>query len=506
MAGLLQMLNLSGLEDRKVTNLSGGQRQRVALGRALAIEPDLLLLDEPLSNLDAKVRVQLRTEIKSLQNRLGFTAIHVTHDREEAMTMADRIVVMDAGHIAQVGAPKEVYDHPVSPFVASFMGADNVIQLDVRGGPDGIEVKAAEAQPVLWTGDAPVGPVTPISATTSQSSTLRMPASPERSFSPVGSLNAPIRVGITGTRSRSAIVTSPSPTIATSTSKVQSACACRWTLCTCFQAPITREDFMRRFALAAGIASAILSTSVSAQTLNVASAGDQNMVDYVKDYLGPLFEKQHPGVKVVAVGTGPGDGGSQKIYEKLDAQKKAGSATADFDVVVVHQKAAGTLVQEGLLEKYRDSIPTGSLVTRESASNSLGAEVSGYVMPMFHSQTAIAYNADMVPNPPSSYPELRDWVKKNPKQFGYNGIKGGMSGVAFVTGWVSAFGADPAKLEKGPYDAVDEGRLGQVARRPQGLQHQRRDHSRQCRHARHAEPGRDRHGSGLGRHVLHLEG
>src|SRR3954452_646810 len=159
-AALLQMLNLSGLEGRKVTNLSGGQRQRVALGRALAIEPDLLLLDEPLSNLDAKVRVQLRSEIKSLQNRLGFTAIHVTHDREEAMTMADRIVVMDAGHIAQVGAPKEVCDHPVSPFVASFMGAENVIELDVRGASGGIEVKAGEAQPVLWTGDAPVGPVT----------------------------------------------------------------------------------------------------------------------------------------------------------------------------------------------------------------------------------------------------------------------------------------------------------------------------------------------------------
>jgi ABC-type uncharacterized transport system YnjBCD substrate-binding protein len=211
---------------------------------------------------------------------------------------------------------------------------------------------------------------------------------------------------------------------------------------------------MRRFVLAAGLASAILVTSASAQTINVATAGDQNMVDYIKDYLGPLFEKQHPGVKVVAVGTGPGDGGSQKIYEKLDAQKKAGSATADFDVVVVHQKAAGTLVQEGLLDKYRDKIPTGSLVTRESATNALGAEVSGYVMPMFHSQTAIAYNADMVKNPPSSYPELRDWVKKNPKQFGYNGIKGGMSGVAFVTGWVSAFGADATKLEKGPYDAA----------------------------------------------------
>ena len=95
--------------------MSGGQRQRVALGRSLAIEPEILLLDEPLSNLDAKVRIQLRSEIKSLQNRLGFTAIHVTHDREEAMTMADRIVVMDAGQIAQIGSPKEVFDHPNSP-------------------------------------------------------------------------------------------------------------------------------------------------------------------------------------------------------------------------------------------------------------------------------------------------------------------------------------------------------------------------------------------------------
>src|SRR3954452_1251684 len=114
-AKVLAMLNLSGLEDRKVTNLSGGQRQRVALGRALAIEPEILLLDEPLSNLDAKVRIQLRSEIKSLQNHLGFTALHVTHDREEAMTMADRIVVMEAGRIAQVGTPKEVYDQPALP-------------------------------------------------------------------------------------------------------------------------------------------------------------------------------------------------------------------------------------------------------------------------------------------------------------------------------------------------------------------------------------------------------
>jgi ABC-type Fe3+/spermidine/putrescine transport system ATPase subunit len=157
---ILKLLTLSGLEDRRVTNLSGGQRQRVALGRALAVDPSLLLLDEPLSNLDAKVRVQLRYEIKALQNRLGFAAIHVTHDREEAMTMADRIVVMEAGRVAQAGTPKEVYDHPASPFVASFMGADNTIDLDVAPAPTGVAVRAAPDQPpVPWDGPAPVGPV-----------------------------------------------------------------------------------------------------------------------------------------------------------------------------------------------------------------------------------------------------------------------------------------------------------------------------------------------------------
>jgi putative spermidine/putrescine transport system substrate-binding protein len=208
---------------------------------------------------------------------------------------------------------------------------------------------------------------------------------------------------------------------------------------------------MRKSLLAAGLAALLMSSAASAQTLNVATAGDQNMVDYIKDYLGPLFEKSHPGVKVVAVGTGPGDGGSQKIFEKLDAQKKA-AAAADFDVVVIHQKAAGTMVQDGLIKKYRDALPTGGLVTRESATNALGTDVSGYVMPMFHSQTAIAYNPDLIKNPPNNYAELREWVKKNPKQFGYNGIKGGMSGVAFVTGWISAFGGDAARLEKGPYE------------------------------------------------------
>ena len=206
--------------------------------------------------------------------------------------------------------------------------------------------------------------------------------------------------------------------------------------------------------LALGAFAGLASPAHAQTVLNVGTAGDQNMVDYVKDYLGPMFEKSHPGVKVVAVGTGPGDSGSQKIYEKLSAQKAANAPAWDFDVIVAHQKMAGQMVSEGLLAKYRDRIATGAMVTSASASNALGSNVEGYVMPMFQSQTAIAYNPDMVKAPPKSYAELADWATKNPKQFGYNGIKGGMTGVSFVAGWVYAFGGDADKLMKGPYDAA----------------------------------------------------
>ena len=134
-ATMLALLGLDGLEARNVTRLSGGQRQRVALGRALAVDPTLLLLDEPLSNLDARIRLELRHEIKAVQRRVGITAVHVTHDREEAMIMADRIVILDRGRIAQCGTPEEVYHRPGSAFVAAFMGADNVVALDAA--PDG---------------------------------------------------------------------------------------------------------------------------------------------------------------------------------------------------------------------------------------------------------------------------------------------------------------------------------------------------------------------------------
>jgi len=187
-------------------------------------------------------------------------------------------------------------------------------------------------------------------------------------------------------------------------------------------------------------------------TLNVVTAGDQNMVDYVNNYLGPKFEMLNPGVKVRAVGTGPGDAGSQKIYEKLSAQQKAGTAAWDTDVAVVHQRGAATMVKENLLSPYTKEVSAGKMATRDSAKNALGQNVEGYVIPMFHSQIAFAYNPDVVKQPPRSYAELAEWVKKNPKQFGYNGVKGGMSGVGFVMGWVNANAGMGDQLVKGPYD------------------------------------------------------
>jgi ABC-type Fe3+/spermidine/putrescine transport system ATPase subunit len=134
-AEMLKLLQLDGFEDRRVTQLSGGQRQRVAMGRALAVDPHLLLLDEPMSNLDYKVRVELRHELRALQRRIDITAVYVTHDREEALTLADRIAVMDAGRIVQFGRPEEIYHRPESAFVAGFMGADNALDLvETTGG------------------------------------------------------------------------------------------------------------------------------------------------------------------------------------------------------------------------------------------------------------------------------------------------------------------------------------------------------------------------------------
>ncbi|MDK2919787.1 MAG: multiple sugar transport system ATP-binding protein [Candidatus Petromonas sp.] len=119
----LDLLDLNGLGDRKPSQLSGGQRQRVALGRALVLDPEVLLLDEPLSNLDAKLRIKMRTELKRIHKQLKSTIIYVTHDQAEAMTLSDRIVVMKKGELMQIGSPSEVYNKPANKFVAGFIGS-----------------------------------------------------------------------------------------------------------------------------------------------------------------------------------------------------------------------------------------------------------------------------------------------------------------------------------------------------------------------------------------------
>ncbi|MEJ2264544.1 MAG: ABC transporter ATP-binding protein [Anaerolineales bacterium] len=156
---MLNLIHMPGFGDRYPHQLSGGQQQRVALARALAIRPQVLLLDEPLSALDAKIRVSLRSEIRSIQQQLGITAIYVTHDQEEALSLSDRVVVMNNGRIEQVGAPFEIYNYPATEFVAQFVGTLNAVNAEVVDASaqilrvDGQRIQAAHGFENLHNGD-----------------------------------------------------------------------------------------------------------------------------------------------------------------------------------------------------------------------------------------------------------------------------------------------------------------------------------------------------------------
>jgi ABC-type Fe3+/spermidine/putrescine transport system ATPase subunit len=141
----LELVGLEGLESRSATQLSGGQQQRVALARAIVFEPRLLLLDEPLSNLDARLRIHMRTELKHLQQQTGITSVFVTHDQAESMALADRIIVMNKGRIEQIGSPSDIYERPRSRFVSEFVGSINVLHAEVA------EVVPADAATVRIT-------------------------------------------------------------------------------------------------------------------------------------------------------------------------------------------------------------------------------------------------------------------------------------------------------------------------------------------------------------------
>ena len=142
MSDVARLLQIEQLLDRRPGQLSGGQRQRVAMGRALVRNPDVFLFDEPLSNLDAKLRVDMRTEIKKLHQKLGTTIVYVTHDQIEAMTLSTRIAVMNGGYVQQLGTPKEIYDNPANVFVASFMGSPC---FPCRRGPSSTRTRTARS-------------------------------------------------------------------------------------------------------------------------------------------------------------------------------------------------------------------------------------------------------------------------------------------------------------------------------------------------------------------------
>ena len=142
---MLKLVDLEGFENRYPREMSGGQRQRVALARAMVIKPDLMLFDEPLSNLDAKLRVKMRVEIRRIQQELGFTAIYVTHDQEEALTMSDRIAVMHDGVLEQLDVPMEIYEHPKTKFVAGFIGESNIFDGKVTDKKDNVLTVQTEA-------------------------------------------------------------------------------------------------------------------------------------------------------------------------------------------------------------------------------------------------------------------------------------------------------------------------------------------------------------------------
>ena len=143
----LRMVQIDQLKARQPNELSGGQQQRVALARAFVIEPGVLLMDEPLSNLDAKLRVQMRTTIKKLQRRLGITTIYVTHDQEEALAISDRIAVMKEGNIMQIGRPEEIYRKPANPFVANFIG----FQMPLRAPYSGEVILSARPEQLFFS-------------------------------------------------------------------------------------------------------------------------------------------------------------------------------------------------------------------------------------------------------------------------------------------------------------------------------------------------------------------
>jgi ABC-type uncharacterized transport system YnjBCD substrate-binding protein len=207
-------------------------------------------------------------------------------------------------------------------------------------------------------------------------------------------------------------------------------------------------------------ASAATPVPASAATrLNVAIGADVNVVEVHKTLLGPGFREKAPDVELNVVGTGTGEPASRAIYTKIKAQADAGRKPWDLDVALVSMAVASQMAREGLLHRYVPQMQNAALVKGAEVKEAFGVSVDGYVVPMFHNQIAIAFNPAKVSNPPRSFDDLAAWVTANPGKFGYNGIKGGVSGVGFTMGWVYWKTGLYKQLTQGPFDRGKDGAI-----------------------------------------------
>src|SRR5262245_31363965 len=200
----------------------------------------------------------------------------------------------------------------------------------------------------------------------------------------------------------------------------------------------------------------------AATRLNVAIGADVNVVEVHKTVLGPGFAQAHKDVEFNVVGTGTGEPASRTIHTKLKAQADAGRKPWDIDVALVSMAVASQMVKEGLLHRYVPQLKNAALVKGAEVKEAFGVTVDGYVVPMFQNQIAIAYNPARVAAPPKTFGELAAWAAANPGKFGYNGIKGGVSGVGFTMGWVYWKTGQYKALTQGPFDKSKEGSIRQA--------------------------------------------
>lgn len=222
---------------------------------------------------------------------------------------------------------------------------------------------------------------------------------------------------------------------------------------------------MRRRRTAVGLVAALAILAVAGSagygqpriTLQVAIAADVNVVEVHRNFLGVAFNKNHPHVTINAVGTGTGEAASRVIYTKLKAQADAGRRNWDTDVALVSMRYASQMAKETLLHRYVSDMQFGPYVVGPDTVRAFGVDVKGYVVPMFKNQIAIAYNPAFVSRPPKSFSELEAWVRANPRRFGYNGIRGGVSGIGFVMGWVYYKTGRYDLFAQGPFDKANDG-------------------------------------------------